>query len=153
MTYPVAIFVWSAHNPTDKPITLSILLSWQNMVGWFTNAAASPDIKQREDGSPFYDYVPRLRQSAGNFNQLVFSEQATGIVMDGAWTGHPSEGDGQFCIAVPKGKSDETITYHSHWNPAGDGAELWETFANDGTLKNVADTKYLLLCPFCLCSK
>ena len=136
-SYPVAVFVWTAHNPTAQPITLSILLSWQNMVGWFTNAEASPEIQQREDGSPFYDYVPPLRQSAGNFNQLVTSEQATGIVMDGAWTGSPSEGDGQFCMALPAGKG---VTYQTRWNPEGDGADLWGRFATDGTLRNVADT-------------
>ncbi|MEO1506058.1 MAG: GH116 family glycosyl hydrolase [Cyanobacteria bacterium J06633_23] len=136
-SYPVAVFVWTAHNPTTQPITLSILLSWQNMVGWFTNSEASPDIRQREDGSPFYDYVPRLRQSAGNFNQLVHSDKALGIVMDGAWTGSPTEGDGQFCIAVPVG---DGVTYHTRWDAAGDGADLWESFAADGTLRNVADT-------------
>ena len=136
-SYPVAVFVWTAHNPTAQSITLSILLSWQNMVGWFTNSEASPDIRQREDGSPFYDYVPRLRQSAGNFNQLAHSDQAMGIVMDGAWTGSPTEGDGQFCIAVPVG---DGVTYHTRWDAAGDGADLWENFAADGTLDNVADT-------------
>ena len=136
-SYPVAVVVWTAHNPTERPITLSILLSWQNMVGWFTNAEASPDIRQREDGSPFYDYVPRLRQSAGNVNQVVQDETTVGIVMDGAWTGSPSEGDGQFCIAVPKA---EGVTYHSRWDAAGDGTDLWQGFAQDGLLKNVVDT-------------
>ncbi|ESA32075.1 glucosylceramidase [Leptolyngbya sp. Heron Island J] len=136
-SYPVAVFVWTAHNPTDQPMTLSILLSWQNMVGWFTNAEASSEIQQREDGSPFYDYGPRLRQSAGNFNQLVQAETATGIVMDGAWSGHPNEGDGQFCIAVP---GTPGVTYHTCWNPNGDGTDLWESFAASGVLKNVADT-------------
>ncbi|MEM1251710.1 MAG: GH116 family glycosyl hydrolase [Cyanobacteria bacterium P01_H01_bin.21] len=136
-SYPVAVFVWTAHNPTAQPMTLSILLSWQNMVGWFTNAEASPEIQQREDGSPFYDYVPPLRQSAGNFNQLVTTENATGIVMDGAWMDNPREGDGQFCIALP---ADEGVTYQTHWNPDGDGSDLWESFAASGMLGNVADT-------------
>ncbi|NEQ55327.1 MAG: bile acid beta-glucosidase, partial [Leptolyngbya sp. SIO3F4] len=139
-SYPVAVYVWTAHNPTDQPITLSILLSWQNMVGWFTNAEASPEIQQREDGSPFYDYVPPLRQSAGNFNQLVTSEMAHGIVMDSAWSGSPGEGDGQFCIAVP---TTEGVTYHTRWNPDGEGADLWTGFATDGTLSNVADTTFV----------
>ncbi|MEM9978341.1 MAG: GH116 family glycosyl-hydrolase, partial [Cyanobacteria bacterium P01_D01_bin.2] len=136
-SYPVAVFVWTAHNPTDQPITLGILLSWQNMVGWFTNSEASPEIQQREDGSPFYDYVPRLRQSAGNFNQVVQDETAVGIVMDGAWTGSPREGDGQFCIAVPR---TEGVTYHSRWDAAGDGTDLWQGFSKDGLLGNVVDT-------------
>ena len=134
-SYTVAVFVWTAHNPTDRPMTLSILLSWQNMVGWFTNSEASPEIQQREDGSPFYDYVPPLYQSTGSFNQLVNSETAMGIVMDGAWTGSPKEGDGQFCIAVAgAGKT----TYHTRWNL--DGADLWNSFAATGLLSNVADT-------------
>ncbi|MGD1948873.1 MAG: GH116 family glycosyl hydrolase [Leptolyngbyaceae cyanobacterium] len=136
-SYPVVVFVWTAHNPTAQPMTLSILLSWQNMVGWFTNAEASPEIQQREDGSPFYDYVPPLRRSAGNFNQLITSENATGIVMDGAWTGNPREGDGQFCIALP---ADNGVTYQTRWNPDGDGADLWENFAASGMLGDVADT-------------
>ncbi len=140
-SYPVAIFVWTAHNPTEQPITLSILLSWQNMVGWFTNAEASSDIQQREDGSPFYDYVPPLRQSAGHFNQLVTAENATGtatgIVMDGAWSGSPREGKGQFCIAIA---TDAAVTYHTRWNPDGDGSDLWTDFATHGSLSNVADT-------------
>ncbi len=136
-SYPVAVFVWTAHNPTNQPITLSILLSWQNMVGWFTNAEASSEIQQREDGSPFYDYVPPLRRSAGNFNQLVTSDQATGIVMDGAWTGSPGEGDGQFCIATA---TDGAVTHYTRWNPDGDGADLWADFAATGSLGNVVDT-------------
>ena len=136
-SYPVAVFVWTAHNPTDQAITLSILLSWQNMVGWFTNAEASSEIQQREDGSPFYDYVPRLRQSAGNFNQLIQAETATGIVMDGSWSGGPKEGDGQFCMAV---SGTAGVTYHTYWNPDGDGADLWDNFAASGELNNVVDT-------------
>lgn len=137
-SYPVAVFVWTAHNPTEQPVTLSILLSWQNMVGWFTNSEASPDILQREDGSPFYDYVPSLKHSVGNFNRRVADETTTGIVMDGAWTGSPGEGDGQFCIAVSM--TDAEVTYHTRWNPDGDGSELWTEFSKNGTLGNVADT-------------
>ncbi|MDJ0536381.1 MAG: GH116 family glycosyl-hydrolase, partial [Xenococcaceae cyanobacterium MO_207.B15] len=44
-SYPVAIFDWTVHNPTDKAITLSIMLTWQNTVGWFTNAIKSPEVK------------------------------------------------------------------------------------------------------------
>ncbi|MEO0541065.1 MAG: GH116 family glycosyl-hydrolase, partial [Cyanobacteria bacterium P01_A01_bin.105] len=138
-SYPVAVFAWHLHNPTDQPITLSILLTWQNMVGWFTNASKSPEVQQRDDGSPFYDYVPRLLESAGAFNQLFESEDVTAVVMDKDWQGAPREGDGQFCIAVPK-QADVTLTHHTRWNAAEDGADLWNSFAIDGTLQNVVDT-------------
>jgi len=135
-SYPVATFIWTAHNPTDRPLTLSIMLSWENMVGWFTNSETSPDIKQREDGSPFYDYVPPLKESAGNYNKLVCEHGvAAGVVMDGAWKDSPTEGDGQFAIAAQCETAE--ASYHTRWNPAGDGSELWNSFAKSGCLENV----------------
>ncbi|WP_346292949.1 GH116 family glycosyl hydrolase [Sphaerothrix gracilis] len=141
-SYPVAVFEWTAHNPTDKPLTLSLLLSWQNMVGWFTNANKSPAVQQRDDGSPFYDYVPRIGQSAGNFNQRLQSEAIAGCLMTGSWAQKPQtlpgEGDGQWAIAtVPQ--PDLEIFCHTRWNPAGDGSDLWSTFAQDGSLSGCHD--------------
>ncbi|MGD1896252.1 MAG: GH116 family glycosyl hydrolase [Phormidesmis sp.] len=137
-SYPVATFVWSAHNPTDKPLTISIMLSWENMVGWFTNSETSPEIQQREDGSPFYDYVPPLRKSAENYNKLACEHGiAAGFVMDGAWKDSPAEGEGQFAISTRHANAE--ISYHTKWNPAGDGSELWNDFAKKGCLNNVED--------------
>ncbi|MEL6471216.1 MAG: GH116 family glycosyl hydrolase [Cyanobacteria bacterium J06623_4] len=135
-SYPTAIFIWTASNPTDQPIILSIMLSWENMVGWFTNSESSPEIQQREDGSPFYDYVPPLRQSQGNYNKLVCVEgKAAGVVFDGSWGDTPAEGNGQFAIAAHHPEVE--AFYHTHWNPAGDGTDLWNAFSQDGSLPNV----------------
>ncbi|MGB7087831.1 MAG: GH116 family glycosyl hydrolase [Phormidesmis sp.] len=137
-SFPVATFVWRAHNPTDEPLTLSIMLSWQNMVGWFTNSNKSPDIQQREDGSPFYDYVPRLRTNIGNYNKLVCEHgKATGFVMDGEWVGDPEEGDGQFAVAVSHPTAE--AFYNTRWNPAGNGGDLWNSFAKEGRLTDLED--------------
>lgn len=125
-SYPVAVFVWTAHNPTDEPVTLSILLSWQNMVGWFTNTEKSPEVLQRDDGSPYYDYVPAIGQSEGNSNHFVQMGSAIGCVMDGAWsqTGQaPQEGEGTWAIATTLQPHTE-IFYHTAWNPGGDGGGL-----------------------------
>ena len=43
-SYPVAVFEWTAHNPTDQEITVSIMLTWQNIAGWFTNSTVSSEI-------------------------------------------------------------------------------------------------------------
>lgn len=140
-SYPVVVFEWTAHNPTDQPLTLSLLLSWQNMVGWFTNTETSAEIKQRDDGSPYYDYVPAIGRSGGNFNSWVQAGEWVGCLMDGAWSetgAAPQEGDGQFCIATVQA-ADLQVTYHSRWNPVGDGAEIWQPFSQAGALGNVAD--------------
>jgi non-lysosomal glucosylceramidase len=64
-SYPVAVFAWTAHNPTEAADYPQHLVSWQNLVGWFTNTEKSPEVQQRDDGSPYYDYVPALGAVAG----------------------------------------------------------------------------------------
>ncbi len=139
-SYPVAVFQWTAYNPTERPLTLSLMLSWQNVVGWFTNAIANPQVYVRDDGSPEYNYQPRLGESTGNFNQLMQDQDIVGCIMDRAGLGsqHPQEGQGQWAIAT-MGKGLE-VFYHSRWNPVGDGADLWQSFAQDGSLTNQEGT-------------
>lgn len=136
-SYPIAVFLWTLHNPTDEDLTISLMLSWENLAGWFTNTAKTPEVRVRDDGSPFYEYVPRIGQSQGNTNRLVGDEQRIGIVMGNAVAGdRPTEGDGEWAIATMLNPLAE-VTYHSRWNPAGDGRDLWESFAADGTLPNI----------------
>ena len=137
-SYPIAIFNWTAHNPSDRPITLSIMLSWQNMVGWFTNTQKSPEVKVRDDGSPVYEYQPRIGESQGNWNQWQSEPLFAGCVMNGAAAGIPAEGDGQWAILTDR--SGVEVFHQSRWNPAGDGSDLWRSFATDGSLPNLADT-------------
>lgn len=138
-SYPIAVFAWTAHNPTAQPVTLSLMLSWQNLVGWFTNAIASPQVYVRDDGSPESEYQPRLGESEGNFNQLVQEQAATGCRMDRiASSGKLPAGQGQWAIAALLQDGLE-IFHHTRWNPAGDGSDLWGSFAQDGSLSNQTD--------------
>src|ERR1700758_3829587 len=36
-SYPVAVYRWHAENPTDHAVTVSVMLSWANMLGWFNS--------------------------------------------------------------------------------------------------------------------
>ncbi|MBD2101986.1 GH116 family glycosyl hydrolase [Leptolyngbya sp. FACHB-261] len=139
-SYPVAIFQWTLRNPTNKTVTLSILLTWQNTVGWFTNAQKSPKVTVRDDGSPVYVYEPKWRESTGNFNQSVFDHYRAGIILDrqGQEELEPEEGDGQWAIATTDSFRQQ-IFYHTRWNPEGDGSEVWQPFAQDGSLNDLDD--------------
>jgi non-lysosomal glucosylceramidase len=136
-SYPVAIFEWTAHNPTDKPITLSIMLTWQNTVGWFTNAIKSPTVQVRDDGSPVYEYQPRWGDSTGNFNQWIVDNYRVGCLLNRIQP-HPEieEGEGQICIASIANPSLE-VFYHGRWNPRGDGSDVWDYFALNGSLPDL----------------
>ncbi|MCU0524993.1 MAG: GH116 family glycosyl hydrolase [Elainella sp. Prado103] len=157
-SYPIALFTWTAANPTDRPITLSILLTWHHTAGWFRNTLASPEIKIRDDGSPVYEYQPAWGDSAGQISQIRSAEDAIGIVMSRqrdrsaprftstgqaetgqAKTGQADqptdlqEGDGEWCIATSKADGIEVFV-NDRWNPLGDGDEIWSPFAQTGSL-------------------
>lgn len=135
-SYPVAVFEWSAHNPGNRPITLSIMLSWQNMAGWFTNTLKTPEVTVRDDGSPVYAYQPQIGKSQGNFNQWLTSGDCAGCIMGQSDRQALEEGDGTWAIATC---FDAEVFYQARWNPIGDGRDLWSSFAQDGSLPNVAD--------------
>ena len=138
-SYPVAVFLWTASNLTDKPLTLSIMLTWENMVGWFTNALKSPEVKMRDDGSPVYEYQPKLGDSQYNFNQLVENTEYIGCILGRLGMTEPiDEGEGQWCIATPKHPQVE-VFYHTRTNPVGTGEDVWQSFAGDGSLPNYED--------------
>ena len=138
-SYPVAVFLWKAHNPTNAPITLSIMLTWENMLGWFTNALKSPEVKIRDDGSPVYEYQPRLGESKNNFNALVENTDAVACNMGRVGMAESvQEGEGSWCIATRKHPQLE-IFHHTRWNTLGTGSELWQSFAGDGSLPNVVN--------------
>ena len=139
-SYPLAIFDWTVHNPTDKPITLSIMLSWQNTVGWFTNAIKSPTVKVRDDGSPEYEYQPKWGDSTGNYNQWIQDNFRVGCLLNRIRLDDEEiqEGEGQIAIATVRNPALE-VFYLSRWNPEGDGSDVWDSFAADGSLPDKED--------------
>ncbi|MBD2085411.1 GH116 family glycosyl hydrolase [Coleofasciculus sp. FACHB-542] len=138
-SYPTGIFHWTAHNPTDKPITISIMLTWQNVVGWFTNAIQSPEVRVRDDGSPVYEYQPRWGDSTGNLNQWIVDFHRVGCLLDRVRLhDEVGEGEGQWAIATVTNPSLE-VFYHGRWNPIGDGSDIWDLFACNGSLPDRED--------------
>ena len=123
-SYPVAVYRWHAENPTKKKIIVSVLLSWTNMLGW-----------TRGLGRNFRDAL-----NEGNFNQYK-SEQTSDGTMKGLVFGRhrgskeASAWDGQMTIAALQSAGVE-ISYVTTYSPDGDGSEVWNTFAKDGSLSN-----------------
>jgi non-lysosomal glucosylceramidase len=138
-SYPVAIFEWGVHNPTDKPITISIMFTWQNSVGWHTNAIKSPSVQVRDDGSPVFEYQPHWGNSTGNLNQWIQDNFRVGFLFDRIrMDEQPQEGEGQWAISSITNPSLE-VFYHGRWNPKGDGSDIWDYFAMNGSLPDYQD--------------
>jgi len=140
-SYPVAVFVWTLRNPTAAPLTVSLLASWRNTCGWFTNTDPAAAVHFRDDGSPEHNYVPAIGRTEGQRNRLIAQPGLKGVVLEGAERAagsRPGEGDGQWCLAVPEegvfGGLPVEIFRCGRWNPAGSGEEIWAPFAREGSV-------------------
>jgi len=139
-SYPVAVYRWHAENPTSKRVTVSVLLSWENMLGWFRTF--SRDLKGGMNEGNHNEFrsepFPRAMKasnstpgSEGTVKGIVFDRNHIGPVQD-AW-------DGQWTIASLESPGVE-VTYLATFLPEGDGKELWQSFSKDGRLPDSADT-------------
>jgi non-lysosomal glucosylceramidase len=145
-SYPVAVFAWRLHNPTSRPLTVSLLLSWRNTIGWFTNTDPAASVHFRDDGSPEHNYVPAIGRSQGQRNRCFDAPGMAAVLQEGERSEPIGEGQGQWILALPDlgalqeqrgaaGASGPLEIFRcSRWNPAGDGRELWGPFAADGSI-------------------
>ena len=125
-SYPVAIYLWHAENPTSKPVTVSVLFSWTNMVGWFRT------FTRDFQGAP----------NQGNHNEFAKERVASGlmkgIVFDRNRAGSATrEADGQFAIAAIESQGVQ-VSYQTSFAADGDGKAIWRHFAKDGRLADNA---------------
>lgn len=124
-SYPVAVYQWHAENPTDKPVTVSVLLSWTNMLGWFRDF--TPNMRNSLDHGNFNSFVDEADVSGARVKGIVFDRtRPRGSVQD--------DFDGQWAIASVESPGVE-ISYQTTF--VGENAnEIWEPFSKDGRLSN-----------------
>ncbi|HUK24921.1 MAG TPA: non-lysosomal glucosylceramidase [Terriglobales bacterium] len=130
-SYPVAVYRWHAENPTSHAVTVSILFSWTNMVGWFRDFSSNLD-----GGLSMGDYdrfVSEPEGNAGRMKGIVFDRKRTAPAKE--------EWDGQMAIATLETPGVE-VSYQTTFpadskgsNPIeSTGEEVWKPFAADGRL-------------------
>ena len=125
-SYPVAIYNWYAQNPTSKPVTVSILFSWANMVGWFRDSTRGFAGGLNNQNTNTY-HAEQIQN--GNMQGIVFDHLRSGAVQE--------EWDGQFAIAALATPGVE-VTYTTSWMSYGTGEDVWKPFSTDGRLPNWA---------------
>jgi non-lysosomal glucosylceramidase len=130
-SYPVAVYRWHANNPTNHPVTVSVLLSWTNMAGWFRTFTR--DFKGTPNQGNFNNFVSDPAGSAGTMKGIVFDRGRDGASLN--------EWDGQFAIAALETPGIE-VTYQTTFQTEGDGKAVWAPFAKDGRLAN-SDTSWV----------
>ncbi|HYL85682.1 MAG TPA: non-lysosomal glucosylceramidase [Candidatus Angelobacter sp.] len=127
-SYPVGVYRWHAENPTNKRVTVSVLLSWANMLGWFRTF--NRDLSGGINEGNFNRAATESLGAGGTMKGVVFERNHIGQIQD-AW-------DGQWTIASLESSGVE-ITYLTTFLPSGDGKEVWQPFSKDGRLPNNGD--------------
>ncbi len=123
-SYPVAVYNWYAENPGNKRVTVSLLFSWTNMVGWF------------RDSSRGFGAALNMQNVNRYKSEALGSGEMQGIVFDRLRSDPVSEDwDGQFAIATVADKGVE-VTHLATYLPDQGGDEVWKPFATDGRLPN-----------------
>jgi len=123
-SFPVAVYRWHAENPTDKAVTVSIMLSWSNMLGWLRTYSRDFNGRVAEGNR---NRFAEDNFSAGKMKGIVFERNGS-VPAKNEW-------DGQFAIAALEEDGVE-ITHQTTFSPTGDGKQVWEPFAKDGRLSN-----------------
>jgi len=132
-SYPVVVYKWIALNPGRQRAELSVMLTWENMVGW------EPRLKTPMRETDFgWD-----RRARGRVNEIVRDGRMTGIVFDRA-NQNPRTGNalsGTMCIAAEAIPGKAEVQVQADFDPRRDGGEVWTSFAAGGTLSNRTESR------------
>lgn len=125
-SYPVACFMVQFENTTTEVVDTSILLSWENMVGW------GAQHKTTTQGVTDYQFTKPKNQRS---NSRTEAYEYKGIVFSGQDNNDPDALNGEFCIAAREIEGAK-VYFCTTFDSTGDGHEIWESFSVNGTLKD-----------------
>jgi len=131
-SYPIAIFKHRITNPTQHPIEVSIMMTFENMIGW-TFLEKRPGEQDR-----LFEFNKR---SLKPLHQLKKNNKCISIVLSSHESLAKQDMAGEFCISTSIGP-DRTITVQPYFETTGSGQEICDSFQNDGTLINQTKSKF-----------
>ena len=111
-SYPVGLFAWTVENPTDAPLRVGVMFTWQAL-------------DETATGTP-----------EGATGRIARDGELAGVVLDNGRVGEPR---GQFAIVASE-EDGARATARSRF-VIDDGDAIWDDFAADGALDDVSDER------------
>jgi len=130
-SFPAAVFHWTAVNHSGKPARFGLMMTFQK--GWGTgNDTAGGHSNQAFERSSEKGKIRgvMLRHHYRQVQVLPPGQVCTPQVFEDPLS---------FAIAAMPASGMQTSVC-THFNPHGDGREIWEDFAADGSLEDLPDT-------------
>ncbi|MDP8233585.1 MAG: GH116 family glycosyl-hydrolase [Candidatus Saelkia tenebricola] len=116
---PLGVFAWNMENDSDQEQTVSIMFSWENILGWNKDRFSWGD-------------------SEGNYNYVHSDQSGTGVIFTSSVEQVIDEMQGEFALVAGNVPGVE-ITYNTRFDTHGDGSVLWDDFSDDGMLSSISD--------------
>jgi len=129
---PGVIFSFEISNPTGKPISASLMFSWENLLncgGWARqpNPAAENNIKQ------VYQHTYFAWSNRTGNKQSLFSENGLeGLTFSSSEDHDDKISSGNYTLACDC--QDADVTVFPSWNVEENPDRLWQDFQNSGKL-------------------
>ncbi|MDR1453588.1 MAG: hypothetical protein LBJ25_06425 [Candidatus Margulisbacteria bacterium] len=128
-SYPAACFRVQLSNKQKRPQEISVLFSWQNILGWgFDNSGAATEQK----------FVKNIGRRS---NKRVEDADYKGIVFQAESARAADALSGEMCLAAyaPEGAQ---VSICTQFDAVSGAPEIWESFAARGVLPENVSTRY-----------
>lgn len=122
---PVACFKLVIKNNKKEPVTVSAMFSWENLLGW--NYGSTSNDKNAAN----YYFIKNMQQGT---NRRHEDYDTKAIIMSGPKSKNGSLA-GEFCLATKEVEGSK-VYFCTSFDGNGDGNEVWETFSQNGTLRD-----------------
>lgn len=135
---PVAIFKFTITNPSEGPLEVALLFSFENILGLGGSGCTSLFIR---NGPVKY------KDTTGNYAEELKTTSSDGIIFKTTHDYSPNDPHrrvvGQYAISfINQIKSSNNISNVSkslNYDPEQDLIPLWDSFSKDGTIKTLAN--------------
>src|SRR5258706_1450864 len=125
-SYPVAVYLWHANNTSKKRVTVSVMLTWANMLGWFQDRAPNfALLNNMSNVNRIASENIQIGDKTAIMKGIVFDRMRHGAVT--------AEGDGQFVISALDSPRTR-VSYVSTFTAGESEKAIWTSFASAGKL-------------------
>ncbi len=122
---PVACFKIIIKNNKKEPVTVSAMFSWENLIGWSYGSNTS------DKNAANYYFV---KNQLPGINRRYEDYDTKAVIMAGQKNKHGAL-NGEFCLATREVEGSK-VYFCTSFDGNGNGQEVWETFAQNGTIKD-----------------
>ena len=132
-SYPVAVYRWIIKNPGPEPLDASVMLTWENMVGWEPVPAGAAQAELYAWDRNGLDSVNEFVEEGPN-RGILFRKKSLDMRKGNAMSG-------SMCIAAREIPGKAQVYYLADFDPNGGGEEVWKAFSLDGRLPNAKESR------------